>query len=201
MSNLDGLNVGAYSFVPGGGDAPPTDNSQEFVPYDHTQDNVYDDIETEMDGDYTHQDNQGAAPPPPSPATMKVVASALPSHLAKHATEFWFPECRDCACCNGFKFGACACRTSHGARVCKCSEATTPHQEHIPAPYAPSVGGGGGGGYQQGGGGGDGYQQGGGGGGGGVQQGGGGMKSGPICKFFTSPNGCRFGDKCRFSHG
>lgn len=38
-------------------------------------------------------------------------AGAMPSQngvLSVHAKEFWFPECRNCACCKGFKHG-CEC--------------------------------------------------------------------------------------------
>ena len=38
-------------------------------------------------------------------------AGAMPSEngvLSVHAKEFWFPECRNCACCKGFKHG-CEC--------------------------------------------------------------------------------------------
>merc|ERR1712238_503781 len=42
-----------------------------------------------------------------------------PSHMAKHAAEFWFPECRECSCCQGFKYG-CKCAASNGGS-CTCS--------------------------------------------------------------------------------
>ncbi len=37
---------------------------------------------------------------------------AIPQHngvLSKHAAEFWFPECRNCLCCKGFKHGCPCC--------------------------------------------------------------------------------------------
>lgn len=38
---------------------------------------------------------------------------AVPSQngvLSKHAAEFWFPESRNCPCCNGFKHGCGCCK-------------------------------------------------------------------------------------------
>jgi len=44
--------------------------------------------------------------------------SDLPPYMKKHAAECWFPECRDCTCCQGFKYG-CACGpTNNGVCVC-----------------------------------------------------------------------------------
>ena len=33
---------------------------------------------------------------------------AADGSLSSKANEFWFPDCRDCPCCNGYKYG-CAC--------------------------------------------------------------------------------------------
>ena len=46
----------------------------------------------------------GAFLPPGAMPTTKTGA------LGTHANEFWFPECRNCPCCKGFKHG-CKCRT------------------------------------------------------------------------------------------
>ena len=46
-------------------------------------------------------------------------AGAVPRQngvLSVHAKEFWFPECRNCACCKGFKHG-CECCTA-GVDTC-----------------------------------------------------------------------------------
>jgi hypothetical protein len=47
--------------------------------------------------------------------------NALPSVngvLTSQASQFWFPECRDCSCCQGFKHGCKCCRA--GVQVCSC---------------------------------------------------------------------------------
>ncbi|CAB9503352.1 expressed unknown protein [Seminavis robusta] len=123
--------------------------------------------------------------------------------LPPHADEFWFPECRNCHCCNGYKHG-CTCCAKQGMRQCQCTTGHMPpppqlHQPPPPTgwmPAAPGPTGGGGGGGGRGG-----YHGGHGGGG----RGGGGRGRGrgppPPCRFFNTPNGCRFGDNCRFSHG
>ena len=55
------------------------------------------------------------------PSTAYVPAGAMPvganGALSPQAAEFWFPECRDCTCCKGFKYG-CDCR-SRGATHCE----------------------------------------------------------------------------------
>jgi hypothetical protein len=53
---------------------------------------------------------------------MIVPFAAVPTQngiLSPHAAEFWFPECRNCACCKGFKHG-CACRKG---QVTTCQDA------------------------------------------------------------------------------
>jgi len=44
--------------------------------------------------------------------------SSLPSNIEKYDAEIWYPECRDCLCCRGFKHG-CTCATSNN-RICRC---------------------------------------------------------------------------------
>mmetsp|Transcript_41118 Transcript_41118/g.63332 ORF Transcript_41118/g.63332 Transcript_41118/m.63332 type:complete len:153 (+) Transcript_41118:161-619(+) len=120
--------------------------------------NMVESIEQEIDDDEANglveaMNDVAVQPAGPPPAT------GLPAHLAKHAAEFWFPECRNCTCCNGFKHG-CQCAAANGG-VCTCSAGTAPPVAVAPAPA-------------------------------------GGKKV--LCKFFLSPGGCRFGDKCRFAH-
>eukprot|EP00547_Thalassionema_nitzschioides_P005236 CAMPEP_0194218604 /NCGR_PEP_ID=MMETSP0156-20130528/24135_1 /TAXON_ID=33649 /ORGANISM="Thalassionema nitzschioides, Strain L26-B" /LENGTH=151 /DNA_ID=CAMNT_0038948015 /DNA_START=221 /DNA_END=676 /DNA_ORIENTATION=+ len=91
--------------------------------------------------------------------------AALPSHLVKHAAEFWFPECRDCACCKGYKFGCPnCCATKEYCSACCGNEPPPPiqAQSQSPAQCTPA--------------------------------------KPSLCKFYASPSGCRFGDKCRFTH-
>eukprot|EP00804_Cyclotella_cryptica_P020751 CCRYP_016591-RA/>CCRYP_016591-RA protein AED:0.31 eAED:0.31 QI:0/-1/0/1/-1/1/1/0/131 len=52
--------------------------------------------------------------------------STLPAHQVNHAAEFWFPECRECACCRGFKHG-CLC-----GGLCVCS-AKVNDAAHLPS--------------------------------------------------------------------
>ena len=132
----------------------------------------------------------------------------LPPHLAKHAREFWFADARDCTCCQGFKYGCSCC--VNGAAACSCVGGVS-NLGSVGISNnngSPSGGGGGGGGMMSGQPGG-GYQGRGGGGGRNNYQGGGysGGRSGgrggggkPPCRFFFSPDGCRFGDSCRFDH-
>lgn len=123
-------------------------------------------------------------------------AGAVPSKngvLSPHAAEFWFPECRNCPCCKGFKHG-CPCRSP---AVDSCTHAECIDQVYktsvtnnlalrpeVPSPTAsssapsasparavashspssPASYGG-----------------------------------GPVCKFFLS-GGCQFGASCRFVH-
>lgn len=47
------------------------------------------------------------------PSGAYLPPGAMPSQngvLSKHAAEFWFPECRNCPCCNGFKHGCQCCK-------------------------------------------------------------------------------------------
>jgi len=45
------------------------------------------------------------------------VLSSLPSDISRDA-EIWYPECRDCPCCHGFKNG-CVCVSSN-IELCRC---------------------------------------------------------------------------------
>jgi hypothetical protein len=44
--------------------------------------------------------------------------SSLPPDIEKYNAEIWYPECRDCGCCQGFKHG-CICFASNSG-VCMC---------------------------------------------------------------------------------
>lgn len=124
---------------------------------------------------------------------------AMPSRngvLSSAAAEFWFPECRNCPCCNGFKHG-CSCR-SNGVDTCTHPECVDPsHTASVrarvaasPPASAPS---------------------------GPISHGNpsprpspsfapprgpptGGDEASVPCKFWSSPMGCRFGSTCRNSH-
>ena len=103
IMSADGLNTAASSFTPAGGHSEQMDDS--FAHYAQ----MMDDIEAEVEA----EDDLAVQVP------GAIDTSALPAHLAHHAAEFWFPECRNCACCNGYKHGCTCCPTNGG--VCKCS--------------------------------------------------------------------------------
>ena len=98
--------------------------------------------ELEADMDNAEIENSAVAAAPSSQRRVPggvLPPGAVPSQngvLSSHAAEFWFPECRDCPCCKGFKHG-CKCRT---ASVTTCqdpacgSSATVPS---APAPHQP----------------------------------------------------------------
>jgi len=43
--------------------------------------------------------------------------SGAPDDTARYSAEIWYPESRDCTCCQGFKYG-CICVANHG--ICRC---------------------------------------------------------------------------------
>jgi hypothetical protein len=151
------LSAGANSFTPTG--AAPAGVAHQRDSFAVMQEGIEQEMDQQDVGDLTEAMNNTAVEGIPVPA------SGLPAHMVRHAAEFWFPECRDCTCCKGFKHG-CTCATSNNG-VCTCAgKGAAPLAA---APRAPSYSGGGGGGK-------------------------------PVCKFFLSPRGCRFGDGCRFAH-
>lgn len=127
----------------------------------------------------------------PSPRSGPYVpASAMPSQngkLSSHAHEFWFPECRNCTCCKGFKHGCGCCK--NGVDTCRAAGcvdgvyesqvsaelASRPNNTASapaasgPAPTSPVA-----------------------------------KPTAPAatetCKYEKSPGGCRFGAACRFTH-
>lgn len=180
MSTIDhpeGLNAGAAAFIPG----VPTGAPPVAPPYEGGYDDGDDDeaIMDEIEAEVAKQGGGGL----PSAGGFQSQYNDLPPH----AEEFWFPECRDCSCCSGYKHGCSCCRTQ-GMRSCKCAPSRGPTampssglmpappgpRTAVPPPHAYSGGG---------------------------RGGGGGVRGPPMCRFFQSPQGCRFGDNCRFSHG
>jgi len=144
----------------------------------------------------------GAFLPPGAMPTTKTGA------LGTHANEFWFPECRNCPCCKGFKHG-CKCRTGtvqactepncttnngnveetiveqkprHKSVVTFKPKPAAPAAAPAPAAQAPSP----------------------------VAprvvpaaidtSGGGGADTRSLCNFYSSPRGCQYGAQCRFRH-
>jgi hypothetical protein len=71
----------------------------------------------------SHTAPAAAGPPPRSSGGSFLPPGAVPSQngvLSAHAKEFWFPECRNCTCCKGFKHG-CDCCVG-GVDTCKNAE-------------------------------------------------------------------------------
>jgi len=175
---MDNLNAGAVSFTPGGDSRAPPPSEYEAYSMEDTSDGaMLDEIEAAILAESQEGGGGGGGG-----------ANVTYADLPPHANEFWFPECRDCNCCKGYKHG-CQCCTKEGKRSCKCAPSTGPTTTaSVPPPTAswqpaaPGPGTGGGSGYNT-------YGRPGGG------------RGTQMCRFFTSPGGCRFGDSCRFSHG
>ena len=142
-------------------------------------------------------DNHGHGRNAPSSGPF-VPQAAVPTQngkLSSFAGEFWFPECRNCPCCKGFKHGCGCCKG--GVTTCKdasCIDgafenqvnaelATRPVVASAPAAApasAPSSAPAHGGAKSY-----------------GAPAAAGGDN---FCKFEKSPGGCRFGAGCRFQH-
>ena len=98
--------------------------------------------ELEADMDNAEIENSAASVAPLSQRRVPggvLPPGAVPSQngvLSSHAAEFWFPECRDCPCCKGFKHG-CQCRT---ANVTTCQDPACGSLATVPsAPAQPKV--------------------------------------------------------------
>lgn len=115
MASFDGnhLSASASTFVPGGSSQQPPQRE------DFTQDEVDYDIEDEMHEDDMNDLIAGMNDSSVASAAVAAASTTLPAHLASQAAEFWFPECRDCVCCKGYKHG-CSC-----GGLCKCSGGPT----------------------------------------------------------------------------
>jgi hypothetical protein len=117
----------------------------------------------------------------------EIPAGALPTdkggRLSSHAAEFWFPDCRSCTCCKGFKHGcpcvksqlfiACqheSCNVDPAHRGSKITESESPRNSSSnTANFRRSVSDGS-------------------------------VSNSNICRFEQSPGGCRFGSNCRYRH-
>lgn len=162
-------------------------------------------------------ESMGSSPAPPAASSSsprgpsagaRLPPGAMPTTqsgaLDSKASEFWFPECRNCSCCKGFKHG-CGCTRGTPATECQdpgcktAADTETAVVEPIkprpklkivykndvsaPAPVGASDT---------------------------VvpapiniapeKSAGGTGEDGKACTFFTSPQGCRFGTACRFKH-
>jgi hypothetical protein len=108
----NGLSAGAASFKPMG--APAADIETSVVK-DKDDSSSFEQHQEVSGGNETVEAVKN---------TGTNAGTALPSHLAAHAAEFWFPECRDCSCCNGFKHG-CTCAPSNYGICSVCSGVQT----------------------------------------------------------------------------
>lgn len=148
-------------------------------------------------GNHHHQQHnnhvQGRGATSSGPFVPQAAVPTQNGKLSSFAGEFWFPECRNCPCCKGFKHG-CDCCKSGGVTTCKdpnCIDgafetqvnaelASRPVPATSSASAPPSSGpahGGAKNSYPPASTGGD-----------------------NLCKFEKSPGGCRFGASCRFQH-
>lgn len=74
--------------------------------------------------------HRAPAPAPRSAGGSFLPPGAVPSSngvLSVHAKEFWFPECRNCTCCKGFKHGCDCC----AGGVDTCAKGDCVDAEHI----------------------------------------------------------------------
>lgn len=104
-SDDQNLSASAASFVPGG----TLDEVERAIQAELDQEDM-DALVAEM--------NDSTMASPSAGAAAAAATSSLPAHLASQAAEFWFPECRDCTCCKGYKHG-CSC-----GGLCQCAGGT-----------------------------------------------------------------------------
>lgn len=198
----EGLRASACAFVPGGatpgdkgnndGHSAATtqehhDGNQAYGDDDHGGGDDADDadadneemmlaLEAEMEQDEQEEhDNDGMATIYSlNNNTPKHNTTSLPVHMVNHAAEFWFPESRNCPCCAGFKHGCQCCQPdSNGGkpRNQACTQCSATANVGNGTTAAASV----------------------------VTTSAK-AKAAPLCRFYRSPGGCRFGENCRFSH-
>ena len=79
----------------------------------------YDDIEAEMDRDQEMADMEGLVVSMNESSGVRVGGN----HGGVAAQEYWYPECADCGCCKGFKYG-CVCVQGGVNTMCKCTSVT-----------------------------------------------------------------------------
>ena len=91
---------------------------------------MLEEIEREMGGGgefIPQQQQQYSQTSAPQSSSSYLPHGAMPSingKLTKNAAEFWFPECRNCECCTGYKHG-CKCCVG-GVTQCSCVSGGAP---------------------------------------------------------------------------
>ena len=78
------------------------------------------DIEAEMDRDQEMADMEGLVVAMYETSGVRVGGSENGGGIGSSAHEYWFPECRDCGCCRGYKYG-CVCVQGGVNTMCKCT--------------------------------------------------------------------------------
>lgn len=90
-------------------------------------DQINSDIEAEMDRDQDMTDMEGLVVAMNGTSGVRAGGSGIGGgrgggggDIGSSAHEYWFPECRDCGCCRGYKYG-CVCVQGGVSTMCKCT--------------------------------------------------------------------------------
>jgi len=88
----------------------------------HYDDQINSDIEAEMDKDQEMADMEGLVVAMNEASGVRVGSRGHGGGggFGSSAHEYWFPECRDCGCCRGYKYG-CVCVQGGVSPMCKCT--------------------------------------------------------------------------------
>jgi hypothetical protein len=122
-----------------------------------------DDDDDEFNDEFPSEGKPGVVPSGAMPVQQN-------GRLSEHAAEFWFPNCRECNCCKGFKYG-CPCTRQRGFLACQDSTCSIDDKEkgvksEKPATPAQSPS----------------------------------NSSQMMCRFESMPGGCIYGSNCRYKH-
>ena len=102
---------------------------QQYQQGQHVQgyfdDQINSDIEAEMDRDQEMADMEGLVVAMNETSGVRAGGRGNGGGgggggIGSSAHEYWFPECRDCGCCRGYKYG-CVCVQGGVSTMCKCT--------------------------------------------------------------------------------
>ena len=102
---------------------------QQYQQGQHAQgyfdDQINSDIEAEMDRDQEMADMEGLVVAMNETSGVRAGGRGNGGGgggggIGSSAHEYWFPECRDCGCCRGYKYG-CVCVQGRVSTMCKCT--------------------------------------------------------------------------------